>query len=139
MIALYIILLVVILVGGWTWRYFKVRDMANEFGLDTADLMIKDVFGSEGAVERELAATALSRSQETHRQLDRERAARLKAEEQRLADERARVAAATAEVSIKPADRPREARLQELDSLAKQGLITAEEAAARRQAILDEI
>jgi sRNA-binding protein len=139
MIAFYIVLLVVLLVGGWWWRYLKVKDMADRFGLDTGELMVKDILGGDGAVERELAEVALSRSEEANRQMNRERAARQKAEQQRQAADHARLASAAAEVSIQPATRSVEVRLAELDKLAKQGLVTADEAAARRIEILKEI
>ncbi len=140
------IVLILIMVAGWAWRYFYVKGLAERHGLDTGELMLKDIFGSDGAVERELAEVALDRSEETNRQLNRERAARQKAEQKqqeteqrRVADEQTRLAAAAAEVSIQPAARSVQVRLADLDGLAKQGLITADEAAARRAEILKEV
>jgi hypothetical protein len=140
MIAFWIVVLVVIIVGGWWWRYQHVKDMANQFGLDPGDLMMKDIFGSEGAVERELATVALDRANAANRRAEREARERRASEERqrRLEQERHR-AIQTTEVSIKPADRPRPARLSELNELEAQGLITPDVAAARRSEILKEI
>jgi sRNA-binding protein len=135
----WVILVIVLIVGGWTARYFQVKNLADRHGLDTADLMMKDLFGSAGAVDRELAEVALKRSEETNRRLDRERAARQKAEQQQRAAEQQRLASAAAEVSIQPANRPVAARLADLDGLVKQGLITADEAKALRAEILKEV
>jgi hypothetical protein len=66
---------------------------------------------------------------------DQERARRVRADLAR----HARLAAETSEVFIKPAQRPLEVRLQELRDLEEKGLIAADEAAARRRAILDEL
>jgi sRNA-binding protein len=139
MIAFWIVLLIVLMVGGWWWRYRQVKDMADRFGLDAGSLMAKDLFGADGAVERELAEVALNRSEEANRRLDRERSARQKSDQQRDAAERARLVAAASEVKIVPAVRPREVRLQELTDMASKGVITAEEAATRRAEILKEI
>jgi hypothetical protein len=144
--AAYIIIFSIIIVGGFTWRYIHIRNLAERHGLDPADLFLTDTFGAEGAVERRLAETALERSAEANRQLERERSRRRKEDEQRakevqarMAADQARLTAAAAEVSIKPADRPREVRLHELQDLSEKGLITPDEAAARRAEILDEL
>jgi hypothetical protein len=66
---------------------------------------------------------------------DRARSARVRADLAR----HARSAAGPVEVFIKPAERPREVRLQEIQDLVAKGLVSADEAAGRRKAILDEV
>jgi sRNA-binding protein len=138
------VVLLIICGCGWWYRYTKISEMADRFGLDKGDLMMKDVFGADGAVDRELATVALERAEEVNRRADREAAARRRQEANRRQEaERAEAERAkqtlTNEVTIKPADRPREVRLQELMDLETRGLITPEIAATRRNEILDEI
>jgi hypothetical protein len=136
------VVLLAILVGGWWYRYTKIKEMADLFGLDKGDLMLKDIFGHEGAVEQELATVAFTRAEEANRRADSEAATRRRDEAKRKAAEReAELAkqAVASQAALQGTDRPRDVRLQELNDLEQRGLITTEVAAARRAEILGEI
>jgi hypothetical protein len=134
-----------VFVVACVWRFVYLKRLAEQHGLDTAELIARDLLGGYGAVHRVVADAAVANSEETKRQLDRERARRERAEQQtrdaeerRLLAEHAPTATTDGEIPIIPS-RPVEARLAELGELAKQGLISPAEATARRGEILKEI
>jgi hypothetical protein len=72
-----------------TWRYVYLKRLADQHGLDLAELVIRDLFGGYGAVHKQVANAAIARNEETTRQLE--------AEERRLSAEQARTVSVAGE------------------------------------------
>ncbi|NPC97524.1 SHOCT domain-containing protein [Nocardioides sp. zg-DK7169] len=112
--AAFVILFVLVAalgIAATMWRVSAARRMARESGLDEGDAATMALLSEDG-----LGATYLASSLRARRP---------------PADPDARTAAGSA--------RPVAERLRELTSLRDQGLITEDEHAARRRAIIDEV